>query len=63
MGDKSLEGKFPATILTADSPEAFNSIENPDRVAPKEVELKFKKGVVNLPPHSLTIVHIRGDYK
>jgi len=63
MGDKSLEGKFPATILTADSPEAFNSIENPDRVVPKEVELKFKKGVVNLPPHSLTIVHIRGDYK
>jgi len=63
MGDKSLDGKFPATILTADSPEAFNSIENPDRVAPKEVELKFKKGVVDLPPHSLTIVRIRGDYK
>ena len=63
MGDKSLNGTFPATILTADSPEAFNSIENPDKVAPKEVELMFEKGVVNLPPHSLAIVHIKGDYR
>jgi alpha-N-arabinofuranosidase len=58
MGNQPLKGKFSATMLTADSPEAFNSIENPDRVAPKEVELKFDKGIVELPPHSLTIVHI-----
>jgi len=58
MVDKSLDGKFPATILTADSPEAFNSIENPDRVIPKDISLKFKNGVTNLPPHSLVIFKI-----
>ncbi|MCK5278835.1 MAG: hypothetical protein KAK04_09855 [Cyclobacteriaceae bacterium] len=63
MGDKPLNGTYKAKILTGESTDTYNDIEHPNRVAPEEVELKFKKGVVNLPPHSLTIVHIRGDYK
>ena len=61
MGDKLLNGTYKATILTGETTDSYNDIENPNRVAPKEVELKFKNGVVHLPPHSLTIVHINGD--
>ena len=63
MGNKLLNGTYKAKILTGESTDSYNDIEHPNRVAPKEVELKFKNGVVHLPPHSLTIVHIKGDYK
>ena len=58
MGNKVLNGTYKATILTGETTDTYNDIENPNRVEPKEVELKFKNGVVHLPPHSLTIVHI-----
>ncbi len=58
MGDKLLNGIYKATILTGETTDSYNDIENPNRVEPKDLELKFKNGVVNLPPHSLTIVHI-----
>ena len=61
MGDKVLNGTYNATILTGENTDSYNDIEHPNRVAPKEVELKFKNGIVHLPPHSLTIVHINGD--
>jgi alpha-N-arabinofuranosidase len=64
IGEKPLEGIYKATVLTSDSPDAYNDIEHPDRVAPMEMELRFKKGVCILPPHSLVIFHIRdqGQY-
>ena len=58
MGGKPLDGSFAATVLTADSPDAYNDIEAPDRVAPKEIKLTFRAGVVELPPHSLTITRV-----
>ncbi len=58
MGDKLLDGTYTASILTGDSPESYNDIEHPDRVAPRKIKLNFKKGIANLPPHSLTIVHL-----
>ena len=61
MGDELLNGIYKAKILTAESTETYNDIENPNRVTPKETELKFKNGIAILPPHSLTIVHIKGD--
>jgi len=61
MGDKLLNGTYKAKILTGESTDSYNDIEHPNRVAPKKVELKFKNGIVHLPPHSLTIVHIKGD--
>ncbi|MQY77690.1 MAG: hypothetical protein GH151_00600, partial [Bacteroidetes bacterium] len=42
IGDKPLNGKYKATILTGDSTSSYNDIEHPNRVAPKEVELSFK---------------------
>lgn len=57
MGNKLLDGKYKATILTGDSPDSYNDIQYPDRVAPKETDMIFRKGVTLLPPHSLIIVH------
>ena len=61
MGNKALHGTYRAKILTGKSTESFNDIDHPNRVAPKEVQLKFKKGVVQLPPHSLSIIQIEVD--
>jgi len=58
MKDTPLDGAYNATLLTGDSPDAYNDIKHPDRVAPQEVELTFKDGVANLPHHSLTIVEV-----
>lgn len=51
-----LQGSFTASVLAGDSPEAFNDIAHPERVAPQQVTLESAGGSVNLPPHSLTIV-------
>jgi len=58
IGEMPLDGSFQATVLTAESPDAYNDIEHPDRVVPKKLKLTFEGGVVDLPPHSLTIVHV-----
>jgi len=58
LGGRPLDGTFAATVLTADSPDAYNDIEHPDRVRPERVELTFREGAAELPPHSLTIVRI-----
>jgi len=54
-GRNGLAKKVPDPVSR---PDCYNDIEHPDRVAPKEVKLAFKKGVVNLRAHSLTIVHV-----
>ncbi len=51
-------GTCQATVLSGDSPEAFNDVERPDRVVPRRVELTFHDGAVALPPHSLTILEL-----
>ena len=56
--DAPLDGTFSGALLTADSPDAYNDIDTPDRVAPKKVEQTFSKGTTILPPHSLTIVDV-----
>jgi alpha-N-arabinofuranosidase len=53
-----LDGTFDASVLAGDSPEAYNDIENPQRVVPESKQLTFKNNIVKLPPHSLTIVKI-----
>ncbi|HUX17374.1 MAG TPA: alpha-L-arabinofuranosidase C-terminal domain-containing protein, partial [Phycisphaerae bacterium] len=58
MKDVPLEGEYDATVLAGDSPEAYNDVEHPDRVVPEKTRLTFTQGVVNLPPHSLTIVKV-----
>ena len=58
MKDSLLEGNYEALTLAGDSPDSYNDIENPNRVAPKKTVLTFAKGVTYLPPHSLTIVRV-----
>ncbi|MCK5370960.1 MAG: hypothetical protein KAQ62_20500 [Cyclobacteriaceae bacterium] len=61
--DKPLNGKYKATILTGDSPDAYNDIDYPNQVIPKEITMLFNNGVVQLPPHSLVIVDIKEKNK
>ena len=58
IGALPIDGTYKATILTGDSPDAYNDIEHPDRVAPRETALTFEQGTVSLPPHSLCIVEV-----
>ena len=61
VGEKPLEGKFEATVLAGDSPDAYNDIEHPDRVKPEEMMILIKDGIVKLPPHSLMIVRRKAE--
>ncbi len=58
MKDRLLDGTYTATVLSGDSPDSYNDIDHPDRVAPQKTELTFRNGIVNLPAHSLTIIHV-----
>lgn len=58
MKEAMLDGEHAALVLAGDSPEAFNDIGNPNRVAPQKTTLTFSKGAVTLPPHSLTILKV-----
>jgi alpha-L-arabinofuranosidase len=58
MKDRVLDGTYDAIVLTGDSPDAYNDIEHPNRVVPVKTQLTVAKGVVNLPPHSLTIIKV-----
>ena len=56
LGGDALTGPHKVTILSGDSPDAYNDIESPDRVTPYEAELTCKNGEVDLPPHSVTVI-------
>jgi alpha-N-arabinofuranosidase len=53
-----LDGKYSAVVLSGDSPEAFNSIENPNRVVPITKEVHVEQGKAELPAHSLMILKV-----
>ena len=58
LDEHPLNGRYRATQLSGDSPDAFNDIEHPNRVTPQSIKLNFTDGVTKLPPHSLTIVKL-----
>jgi alpha-N-arabinofuranosidase len=58
MAERPLDGTYQASVVTGDSPNSYNDIEHPDRVAPKDTELTFNNGSFSLPPHSLVIVEV-----
>jgi len=58
LGKTLLEGIYKTTVLDGESPDAYNDIENPDRVVPREMEIHFRNGVASLPPHSLSLIEI-----
>ena len=45
-------------VLTGDSPDAFNAIENPDRVHIDEKVFELRNGGIELPPHTVAIVKL-----
>jgi alpha-N-arabinofuranosidase len=53
-----LDRDHEATVLCGDSPDAFNDVETPDRVVPEKRELVGGDGLLRLPPHSLSVVHV-----
>ena len=56
---QAVSGTFSATVLSSDHHDAFNDIEQPDRVTPESVSLRFVDGKIALPPHSLSIVSVK----
>ena len=53
-----LHGRYRATVLTGDSPDAYNDVTCSDRVRPVMTEIAFVDGCASLAPHSLTILEI-----
>ncbi len=43
------------TILSGDSPDAYNDVARPDRVVPETRTLMLSDGLIELPPHSVAI--------
>ena len=58
LGTKMLQGKYRATVLAGDSPDAYNDVDRPQRVVPQTLDVSFTDGQTELPPHSLTIVEV-----
>jgi len=51
-----LPASLDATILTGDSENAYNDIDNPNRVVPVNVNLAVEDGWILLKPHSVYII-------
>ena len=58
MAGAPLHGTHPATVLSGDSPDAYNDVGTPDRVIPQQTELTCLHGAISLPPHSVTILEL-----
>jgi alpha-N-arabinofuranosidase len=55
---RPLAGAATATVLSGDSPDAYNDVEHPDRVRPETRALHLADGRVTLPPHSATVLAV-----
>ncbi|WP_051815675.1 alpha-N-arabinofuranosidase, partial [Glycomyces tenuis] len=53
-----LDGVFDATVLDGPDKDAYNDIDRPDAVVPRKGKAQFKNGLVELPPHSVSIVEV-----
>jgi alpha-N-arabinofuranosidase len=49
-------GTIEAEILEGDSPDSYNSIENPEAVLPRRATLSAADGYVEIPPHSVCVL-------
>ncbi|HIA46993.1 MAG TPA: hypothetical protein EYN96_03245, partial [Candidatus Hydrogenedentes bacterium] len=59
FGDKNIDGEVAAIVLSGDSPDAFNDVDHPNRVAPRKIRLTIENGMIDVPPHSLIIIAIQ----
>jgi len=58
LGSKMPDGKYRATLLAGDSPDAYNDVDRPGRIVPQITDLPLIDGRITLPPHSLTILEV-----
>lgn len=58
LNGQVLTGAWRADILDGASPDAFNSVENPDAVVPRNLALNDENGTYAIPPHALCMVHV-----
>jgi len=55
---RPLNGRFFATVLAGDSADAYNDVQQPDRVTPAETTFDCVEGILRLPAHSISIVRV-----
>jgi alpha-L-arabinofuranosidase len=58
LDGQSPSGTYEALLLDGDAPDAFNSVDHPTRVVPRNAVGECIDGRITLPPHSLTWVAI-----
>lgn len=58
LGGEVPDGRYRGVILQGDCADAYNDIDNPDRVKPQEMKFRIKGGKILLPPHSLIFLNI-----
>lgn len=58
VSGRGLTATVPATVIDGPSPDAYNDVDVPDRVAPRTATVGFDAGATILPPHSLTICRL-----
>lgn len=56
-------GTAQRTTLSGDSPDAYNSPEDKDRVTPARAQEDIAHGLVTLPPHSISVLEIAHPVK
>jgi alpha-N-arabinofuranosidase len=59
LGNRALDGSYPAIVLSGDGPDAYNDIDRPDRVTPESLEVTMRRGRVTVPAHSLIILSVK----
>jgi alpha-N-arabinofuranosidase len=55
----ALQGIFDATILSGDSPDAYNDVDRPSRVIPEQIQLAFDETGAPIPPHSVVLCQVQ----
>ncbi|MHC4444917.1 MAG: alpha-L-arabinofuranosidase C-terminal domain-containing protein [Planctomycetota bacterium] len=60
ISGKGPNGSLPATVFSADSVDAFNDVDRPNRAVPHRGDIRCSKGKIMLPGHSVTICEMAG---
>lgn len=58
LGHDWLKPRAKLTVLAGDSSEAYNSVNDPERVTPETRRLDGFDGTIALPPHSVSILRL-----
>lgn len=53
-----LTGEFAVDVLDGPSPDAFNSVHEPNAVTPRRISLGDTNGRFAIPPHALCMLHV-----